>query len=269
MKVRPFSLIGTSTLERMTGRLRIAAETWCGDWGLAPGAISIACHRAWELKAQPEGQWQQWKGEEGRSVWMCPSVKFIDALEREIFLAEFPTDEQHALSGASISRAGAESAALALCDGIAQALFVVTGNQARARETSPAPEQHVLSNGSGAIRVDLRLGDQMLVIVVNHTCVCALPDMPLPILQKKLDDVDPAMTFGQVPISLSVCVGSVAVGIASFVRLAVGDVIRLPAPVERPLNVLAPAGHVLFAGHLGMIGHTIAIEVTTTSKRGD
>ena len=72
--------------------------------------------------------------------------------------------------------------------------------------------------------------------------------------------------LAQVPVDVSARLASANVTPAAVLRLAVGDVIRLPHPVSRPIQVAA-GGEPVGSAAIGAAGSRLAVVVTTTEDK--
>jgi len=262
MKVRPYALLGNALLARIERQVELVASTWSADWGFEPENVVVSSQRAWEESSREEA-WQQCYQQGEGCAWLSLSPEFLKAVQRQIF----PADLRHAFQAgdtAPIATDGAKKAVAALADAIAQAFGFSSSLLNIDNDRKPA--QELFEFASGAILVVLKIGEQSIKSLLNYAGVEAqhrpVDSKPL----ARLPRVDLTKALSNAPISLKVSAGQVEVGVGNFMTLALGDVIRLPISIDKPLTVLGPDNGVLFGAHLGKQSQSMAIEVVPYKK---
>ena len=263
MKVRPYALLGSALLGCIKKQVELVASTWSAEWGFVAADVAVSCQRSWEATLSREEVWQQsYRQGEGRAR-LSWSPGFPKTVQRQIF----PADQRHAIQAddtAPIAADGAQKAVTALADAIAQTFGFSSSLLNTDNDCKPA--QELFEFASGAILVVLKIGEQSIKCLLNYAGVEAqhrpVDSNPL----ARLPRVDLTKALSATPISLKISAGQVEVGVGNFMTLALGDVIRLPISIDKPLNVLGPDNGILFGAHLGKQSQAMAIEVVPYKK---
>ena len=263
MKVRPYALLGSALLGRIERQVGLVASTWSAEWGFDAVDVAVSCQRSWEVLS-PRGEvWQQsYQQGEGRA-WLSWSPEFLKTVQRQIF----PADQRHAFQAgdtAPIATDGAQKAVAALADAIAQAFGFSSALLNTDNDRKPA--QELFEYASGAILMVLKIGEQSIKCLLNYPGVQVQHRPPDSKPAAQLPRVDLTKALSATPIPLKVSAGQVEVGVGNFMTLALGDVIRLPISIDKPLTVLGPDNGILFGAHLGKQGQSLAIEVVPYKK---
>lgn len=262
MKLRPFALLSASVLERTNRRLTEALEEWRTGWGLDMLDIRVECVRAWDAEpAQPALQWQRCYAQGKKSVWIAWQPEFFKYVQRHLF----PPDQRHVLrseSAISLASEGAEKALLACSGRIAGA----AGFADMDMHGTDIPPAAVFDRGSGAVFACIKVGEQSIACVLSYDCICAMSHSPAPQAAAALPRTDIGAALRRVPLALPIEIGQVEVEVGALMTLAVGDVIRLQASVDKPLTVYGPDRNALFDGYLGTVERNVALEVVRRDK---
>ena len=262
MKLRPFALLSTSILNRTNRLLAEALEEWRTAWGLDMLDIRIECVRAWDAEpAQPALPWQRCYAQGQKSVWIAWQPEFFRYVQRHLF----PPDQRHVLRpGGEISLAseGAEKATLAFSERVAGAAGLAVTDA----HGTHIPPSAVFDRGSGAVFARIRVGEQSAACVFNYDCIRAMNDTPASQAAAALPVADIRTALRNIPLALPIEIGQAEVEVGALMTLAVGDVIRLQASVDKPLTVYGPERNALFDGYLGTVERNVALEVVRRDK---
>jgi hypothetical protein len=271
MHARAFDLIGASSLSAFRARLEAQLEGWCSDWGLGNMGIEVSCARAWEAAQALRPSAVVHASTTLAQRWFesdagCARVAWHAGLEKSLQHALFPGGP-HPFSGggeAVIANAAGEAALASLVESLARVLtgaveLAVGGEWAEAcsRPASGA----LLVTVSGSIGPDpLRLS-----CLFDHAAVRALR-VPPEFAYAAPARLSLTRALRNVGVRLPVMVGEAEVELANLTALAVGDVIRLDAPVDEPSTLQATDGASLLQVFLGRMGRDVAVEVVGWSK---
>jgi flagellar motor switch/type III secretory pathway protein FliN len=306
MRARPFLLVGASSLAAVRGRLEAAMASWRSDWGFDGLEMEVSCARAWESTSlaglhpavhpavHPDMHLRQRFFESAagsmRLTWRPEAAKVLQramfptfpAFPRFPALPTFPADLRHAAGRgeAAIADAAGEQALASLVERIGGLLSA----EPTASPDGGAWVAQALVHGSGAVLASIGFMEQKLSCLMDPAAVGALPAasaasaasaapaapaasaaQPAP-PTGGLGKANLARALGGVSVSLPVIVGEAEVDLANLASLAVGDVIRLDAPIEKPLAVRTADGESLFEVFLGRIGRDVAVEVVGRGK---
>ena len=268
MEIRPYALLKSSLLRQLEQRFDATLSTWRAAWGITSSdGTAVSCTRSWDAP-QREEKWKAHflsdsKTGSAKSIWLGHPDDFAKSLQRQMF----PSDgRQVALPDGRISLAsdGGATAARALQDAIAAECGFMAVHATDEKNARPPAE--LFQHASGAVLISLKAGEQVLKVLLNHAAVESLLGARETVLLDRLHKVDLANALQHSAVSLKVGLGQVEVPVGQLLTLAAGDVIRLSAPIEKPLPVAGPDGQVLFGAHLGMSGGAKAIEAVPYSK---
>jgi hypothetical protein len=262
MEVRSYALLGNSELRRVEQRIGVALSTWAADWGLNKSDVSVTCWRSWEAPASHrDDNWQQSYARGEKRAWLSWSPDLPKYVQRQMF----PVDVRHApqtSSAMSMASAGGAAATNALAEAVAQQFDLIDS----AAAPHNGPEPHLFDRASGAIVIVLKIGEHSMRCLANFACVRVIRESGEPLRAPPLGRVDWAKALSATPVSLKVTLGQVEVALGNFISLDVGDVVRLPSSIDKPLPVMGPDDRILFGGHLGTQTHSKAIEAVLFPK---
>jgi flagellar motor switch/type III secretory pathway protein FliN len=264
MRVLPFALLGASVIREVKHRMTDAITAWQSEWGLEQLDVSIECVRAWESSVQHQNPtWKERYDESGKSVWVAWQPDFPKYIQRQMFAP----DQRHLMqpqNAMSIAFDMAEGSTLALADRMG-GLF---SSAMRAEESGAAicPDDSVFAVASGAVLVSARLGDHIVLCLLNHDCIKGMSGTTMPRMGDPIHKGSLNQALGKLGVTLPIELGQAEVDVGSLLTLAVGDVIRLRSSIDKPLTVYGPNREALFYGHLGTVDGNIAIEVVCGDK---
>lgn len=257
--VRPFTLLAASVLARVAALVDSALVAWRQDWGVAAGALSVQCERAWEAELPAATLWRQGRRGEAGAAWLAWPGQFSGALAHALFA---PDSEGAALLASAAGLAGdcAEAAFEQLSAALAS--IVLPGTSQR---DNSQPDPADLARGAGAMLLRLRIGKQELCVLLDGACGAALAARcPAPAAPGRaaLAPLNYLHALRALPLRLPVQAGSVELGLGSLATVVVGDVIRLDTPIDAAVAVLAPGRQALLQAYLGQADGFIAVELS-------
>ena len=263
MPVRPYVLLGSDVVAGVQRVLDGLVDAWCANWGVPRDEVLLECMRAADGEAQLPAvpAWRQaWRAGDGMLT-----LAWAAELPAQLQRLMFAPDRRHAAEVGQAALA-ADAAAAAWLE-LVQQLAAGAMPDSTSDEQPQAPPRADWGRSSGALLLVLRLSRQVCHVLLNHEVVQALAQQarlrghlrhePAPALTA----VDYMALLAPVPVRLPVELGRAALGLGSLMSLGIGDVIRLDVPADRALNVVGPAGQILFDGYLGLRDHTVALEV--------
>lgn len=257
MKVEPFMLIGASVLASVRSAAELAARDWTADWGLAADAVTLGARRACESSVpETTGAWSCFASQ-GQHVyvgWHPDSTAVLQELM-------FAPDAVHAPAFADVAQL-APAAARAAIDALACALASsLLGSAGSTPAACQAPEAAHYRRGGGAVVLSVAIGRQQSCLVLDQACVRRLAGQATVAALPALAKVDIQRELSDTGVILDLNVGTARVGLGSLMTLAIGDVIRLNAPVEQPISLSLPSGVPVLNGYLGKVGTQLAVEL--------
>lgn len=246
MNTQPFVLVGNSRLERIGAALQARIANWQSAWGIERMPVSVACERAWEADGAAALRWQRRFVAEGQGFWMAWTPGLAMHLGRHIF-----SDGYRAQGG--LGSMASEGSALAL-DFLTEQLRATMAPAAVSADASAQDvDADLFERGSGAVLVTIDLGGQTVGCLLEHASAETLAATQAAALPR-LAAVDLPKAARHAQVSVALTVGQAQVGAASLLALAVGDVIRLDAPIDQPMAVHSTEGQLLFGACLGRQG---------------
>lgn len=263
MSVRPFVLVGAKALARIRGAIAQVAAKWSADW--IPGMVipSVSCRAVADLAPEEDLSAQAWSrlGQaEAQPLWVAGAAPKV--LRGWLFGTANGSD------GGSDPAVLAEECAVRALDDFLQRLVEVM-NLPAAPE-GPKGGQEALSEltraGSGAVLVNVAIGAADLGLLLSGACVAgflkAESEQTLPM--GRLSPVSEGLAAQEV--GLKVWLGKVEVTLGMLREISVGDVIRLPTPIDDAMDVSTDDGAVLFKSYLGVKDGHLAIELCGRSS---
>jgi len=260
MGVRTYAVLPAGVLERVRAALAAALAPWATGWGLA--ALAPACRRAWDgaapglLRARIAGA--------GGVAWLA----WPDGLRQTLQDAMFAPDRDGAHAGpGSVAHAAAGAAFEALLAVLGAAACAAGPDQAaqavsRVACAAGPDAAALLVPGSGALLVELAIGDHTLSILLDPGAVTRLAGAaPAPPPLPALAPADFGALLAPQPLRLAVEAGRARVSLGSLLALAPGDVIRLDALADHPLAAVTADGTIVLRGYLGTRNHHLALDL--------
>jgi hypothetical protein len=236
MHAHAFALIGESCLAAIGARIEAQVRAWCSDWWLDESGLEVSCARAWEalhttarapgIHASATPAQRSFQGDTG-----CARVAWQPGTEKSLQHTMFPGGPRpFARVAEDVIATEAGKAALgSLVESVAGLLagaveVTIDGEWADAcfRRGSGA----LLVTVSGTIGCDA----PRLSFLFDHAAVRTLQAPPAS-ANTKLRKLSLTRALRDVAVTLPVVVGEAEVDLASLAALAVGDVIRLDAPI--------------------------------------
>jgi flagellar motor switch/type III secretory pathway protein FliN len=296
MHFRPYLLLSDATLHKMQGKAEDIVGAWRAAWGIASENLVVHCERAWEAEpcAVLAGDaWQSPAGDPSCSLRLSHSAGLSAVLESMMF----PPEDDAGSTGLEIP---GQDIARELVKEITQEVAAFT--QALTQEAVHAALADLQSRfnrefgrpdhgeadfaaceapgfnayATGDVLVSVRIGAEQWHMWLAAGIVTTLffnagnaeePGLAGTSARPGLGAMlKPALEASQrTAVQLPVMLGEVEIAVGSLLALNTGDVIRVPRPIDQPLDVLGPDGDVLFNGYLGQRGHAMVIEVVRPS----
>jgi hypothetical protein len=260
MKVQSFTLLGASVLAGVQAAMTQALDAWAVEWGVPADALCVRAERAYECGAPGLGApaWTSLRMQ-GRQAYFAWHPELAGALQRLLFAP----DGSHAPQAdgpAHVAASAARKACAALADALAK--VAMTGATQAGLAANEQPAAALSARGAGAVLLLVQAGRHESRVLLNDACVRALLAPAKPAAGAPLAAVDYWRAVAEADVTLDLTIGAAKVGLGNLMTLAVGDVIRLDAAVERPVSLTARGGAPLLAAYLGKTGDQIAVEIT-------
>jgi hypothetical protein len=226
MDWRPFKLLNASERNWLARNARAALGEWLAAWLPATVADAVRCidtsqRATTRLAAEPP----RWLGFTHRDATLSIAL----GADFEPWLAK-------SLLGADRRSALADDVTLAALTDLAGRLLDA-GAAAPALAQQP-PAGHCWQRGSGAAIVEAYLGEHVLALVGSPAWVAQqLAARPRAKVPARPEPADPRQCLGGARLSLQAWAGSASVEIGVLQTLAAGDVIRLDARIDQPLQI--------------------------------
>lgn len=263
MTVRPYVLLSDGVLGKLRACLLEAVGEWSKDWGLT-AQVDLECKQAAEFTAVAmSAGWHLHYASVHKKVWFSTNVTELEAAVRRNL---FPSDRRLEISNqvnGSIATAMVKRATADVFERLASTLgFTPTDVQSGSMDI----DSFLTEPASGAVLIQIQFGDRPIAILMNHTCLTSIvPEEPL-----VFGTTTPLITLSQaltdVPVVLPIEIGRVELDVASLISLGIGDVVRLPASVDEPLEIRNENGTALFNAYLGKRDGLVALEVASNNK---
>ncbi len=263
MTVRPYVLLSDAVLGKLRACLLEAVGEWSKDWGLT-AQIAVECEQAAGLTAaaMPTNCYLHYVSAD-KKAWFATNVTELEvAIRKNLFPSDRRLEVSNQTTG-SIASATAKHAAADVFERLASTLgFMPTDVQSGSMDI----DSSLTEPASGAVLVQIQFADRPIVILMNHSCLASIVpaepfvsgiSTPLIALSQALADV---------PVVLPIEIGRVELDVASLISLGIGDVVRLPASVDAPLEIRNESGTTLFNAYLGKRNGSVALEVAGNSK---
>jgi flagellar motor switch/type III secretory pathway protein FliN len=252
MPVRPYVLVPASRLRALEALLRQGLAPWGEAWGVPLGQLRVEALEAGARPSLLALEWREALECDGRRMWSA----WPDELAGQLRALMFPLPARGAHGRAVIAESAAAGALAALA---ARLRLLLGGSANTAPSATPASE---LVPGSGAVLLTLALGKAACSVVLNEAAAKALA----PVAAQPLAAVpaaDPVKLLARAPVGLQVVVGAATAPLSEWLKLAVGDVVRLHTHLDSPVVLsLAGSGQPIGAAYLGRIGDQAAVEMT-------
>lgn len=237
-------------LHQLASALHEAMLGWRRDWGLAadPGG-RVDCAPADDCGQE---EWQPLGAHAAPGAW----VHWSDVARSELQSLFGASAVCTALTAESATECGRDAARR-----LAQALQLEPGAD------SDGQPQIACGKWSGAVLATLACGSRVLVAAaclqrVLRTSACSTrpPRPALPLLSPLLEAASGCEA--RIEARLADC----ELDLATLRRLQIGDVVRLPHPLARPLGVRAPGDAPVFDGFLARSGAYRALELVPAQR---
>ena len=259
MAVRAFRLLRQSVLDAAARALGETMSGWSAAWGIDGASLTLACRRG-ETAAGLPTNWERCTRAGEARMWMHASPGLRDAVQRTLF----PADGSY-VSKASGPGELAHGGSVAALDAMRLSLCETLLPGAVEEVGGPAPTDLAV-RGSGTLLLTIELGRESMRCALDQGAVLQLERLlggasaALPALPR----LNFPAVLGSVPVTLRVRIGSGVAQLSSLMAAGVGDVVRLDASVDTPIELLGPSGHPLLRAHLGRCGPVMAIEIAGT-----
>ena len=248
-------LVGATRIGQLNQLIESVLTAWSQTWGVAPGQAGLACLVASDDLAQAGLVWQHRYEAPGKGLWLAWDGNFVRHLQEQIFAGR-PL-------GTATDSLGNEVATRALRDLSARLGELVRGSVGVLAQVG-APARAHFAPGSGALLATIRISGKSMSCLLESACVHALSPPPALAKQGPLAPVRLSHALRNVGVTLPLSIGTAEVDIGNFLTLVTGDVIRLEAPLAKPMAVSTVEGAFLFAGYLAAVDGSMAFEVTRT-----
>ncbi|WP_159671698.1 FliM/FliN family flagellar motor C-terminal domain-containing protein [Andreprevotia sp. IGB-42] len=227
-------------------------HAWTQNWGAQlPGTITASAAQ------QPiQATWSQWRGSDGRQIWINVPEGMAQWCERLLFadMKQRSGADRHA--GSSITRAAAQDGLQALLHNLASVGDAAPDLVSFAGEVKEISPVGCFTAGSGALTVIWQAMPGRPVVVVYSSL---LPSGRVRAGEGALTSLKIALNAQHLRISVELGIAEMTLG--QLESLHVGDVIRLDRCLTDALPILDEHGQQLFTGHPGKQRAARAIEV--------
>ncbi len=261
MQVKPFMLLGKSTLDAVQAQLAQVATDWAAAWGLPASQVSVRAERAHEcgaLKAPGAPAWTECAGSQERNIWLAWPSAMVTELQRLLFAPDGtygPDSQEQAYFAPAAARKSFDALLGALCQA------AMPGAEALPRVPATVVPAPLFERGAGTIVLLVGVGKHQCRLLLNEACVRALGAKGGAVRLPPLAKVNYPAAVADVAVALQLKIGAARVGLGNLMTLSVGDVIRLDSSVDAPVALTAPSGATLFNAYLGRVGNSVAVEV--------
>lgn len=257
----PYKLLNRSELSHLASAVRSACAPWANAWLGDAATFEVACHRAADHATEPgrfEGSWLSAGIADGRWLSASTATPLLAQLGAALLASESSADAQGEAKRSPLLRELAGTALNELLEAILRG-----GNHDTAVARVPqSPDAGFWKAGSGAVVAEVSFGGSTAVLALNPALVRALlrgarrqSGMETP-----LDSAAAALSNGRLP--LQVLVGEAQLELGLLQTIVVGDVIRLDARADQPLQVVNADGVRLCGAYLGTRGVQKSIQLT-------
>ncbi|HEX7888050.1 MAG TPA: FliM/FliN family flagellar motor switch protein [Ramlibacter sp.] len=249
---QPLRYWRTEQLERLERLLGQALRSWASDWGLPEDVARVSCHRA-AACAEGATQGTTLRGPEGALAWLR-DASWTGALAEELF--------GHAGGTGAI----VEEVARACVDDFTRRLVLALAMPGALPErTTAAP--HYGGPWSGQVWAVLPFDGALLM---NCAAVDAcLGGSGVAGQPRSLPGSSAAMPLLQAAaaqrLALQAQLAPCEIDLGVLQDLRPGDVLRIPHPLDAPLQVRTESGATLFSGHLASSRGRKVIELSATA----
>lgn len=255
MAVQPYVLTSQAVLSQLQQRIAGRVGQWCTDWGVAPDAVTVTCQRAWEAGAPSgtaEGCMYQ---SQDKLLGLWTTLHCAAGMQKLLFSVD------HRFEGQSMRP---ESMAAHVAREALQALQQVVRDDVlgiASVEQAGLPPAQGWRPGAGSVLVCIAIEEHALFAWMNLASVADLAPAPVKAALPPIAAGAWQRALAPVAVRLPVEIGAAVIDVAGLLSLAVGDVIRLDALLERPVPVKSVTGEMVCGAYLGRVGEHMAIEV--------
>lgn len=263
MTVRPYVLLSGRVISKLQACLLEAVREWSKDWGVNT-PVAVICEQLSDVSTNTmPATWHLSYVAERKKVWFATNMAELEtALRKQLFPSDRRLDVTGQANG-SIAFATAKHAASDLFERLASTLgFIPADIQNGAIELDAS----VTEPASGAALIQIELADRSIAIVMNHACLTSTVADDPAVSGSAAPLMGLAQALNDVPVVLPIEIGRVELDVASLVSLGVGDVVRLSATVDAPLEIRNDSGATLFNAYLGMRDGLTALEIASNNK---
>lgn len=264
MTVRPYVLLSDGVLGKLRACLLEAVEEWSKDWGLTADVVLVCEQATGLMSVNVPANWHLHYVGGHKKVWFGTNVTELEtAIRKNLFQSDRRLEISNQVNG-SIAAATAKRAVADVFERLASTLgFTPTDAQSGSMEVDSA----LTAPASGAVLVQIQFGDRSIAILMNHSCLTSIvPEAPV-----ASGSATPLMSLAQalteVPVVLPIEIGRVELDVASLISLGIGDVVRLPASVDAPLEIRNENGTALFNAYIGKRDGLVALEVASNNSK--
>lgn len=262
MSVRPFVLLGAATLACIREAIARVTTAWSVDW--IPGIVmpSVSCRSIDDTTSAAdlsETAWSRRGQAPGLPIWVATAAPEV------VRAWLFETTNRGDFDRAVLAGECADRALADFLQRIVELLQLST-----VQEGTATGRQDSLSDlaqaGSGAVIVNVAIGSLGLELLLPGTCVAGFSTTESE-QTRPLARVSPVSEgLAAQEVGLKVWLGKVEVTVGMLREISVGDVIRLPAPINDAMDVSTEDGAVLFKSYLGVKEGHLAIELCGRSS---
>jgi hypothetical protein len=261
MKVRSLRLLPASLCRALERETLALCEAWCRDWGVPDGAVAVGAAPPAAGPAGGGAAWRQGRRNGAAALWMDWDGGFASQVQGLMFASDARAGAL-AVHPAVVAPALAAAATDALIAALGERLLGAAAATPCLPGEQPDAEWLPMS---GALVVSVRLGGEVLSCLLNDAAVQGWGTQGASggsaAAAPPLAPVEVRGALAPVPVALPVAFQAVDVDLGNLLTAAVGDVIRLGAALDAPLQLQAPDGRNLLPAYLGRIGDSIAIEI--------
>lgn len=242
MAARVFRLWPRHVLDDLAAGVDEALRAWALDWGVPAMRTAAAA-------AMDGATLQQHTGGPALPVAVAAGTWLAGTQGIEAELAAVLFGAQNAGAGGTMA---ARAAAACRVDLIERLAAMPGGSHAGAPDDHVAEPSALLQMaraGSGAVRIDLVVGERQLVLLCDGAAVARLaPGRPPPLGTLPPRDLPAALADHRVTLELRMTPTRLALG--ELATLAVGDVVALDHRLDLPLVLATPAGSAVGSARL-------------------
>lgn len=262
MEYTHYKLLNQSELRYIENSLHKAFNSWASVWANDEIECKVVCHRVAETNVNVSQSFHDdpwiFAGIDNKSWVACNAVP--DAVMRLAHLLVVSKDERQAMTELKVSTLLCELALSALAD-LIEHIGSAGGKKYRPKNIF-RPNENFWKAGSGAILAEIGCAGNSIFCILSPTLVASLLlNMSQPERSKEsLSTTSDALKNTR--MKLNIMVGEVQLSLGLLQTISLGDVIKLDAKVDQPLNIVTSEGTRLCGTFLGKRDGQKAVQLT-------